>query len=109
VDNFGAPYEAISERRQHVCVHCGETYIAVRSDQRFCSDYCRLRHWRSRKTVQPTTPSGRAQRIETLLAEIDRLQRQTAELQRANAALRESLKRVEVRLQSLQNGYRRWR
>jgi hypothetical protein len=109
VDNSKAPSDAISERRQHVCGHCGETYIAARSDQRFCSDYCRLRHWRSRKTLQPTIPSGRAQRVETLLAEIDRLQRQTGELQRANAALRESLKRAEVRLQSLQNGYHRWR
>ena len=109
MDNSEAPNEAISERRQHDCGHCAETYVAARSDQRLCSNCCRLRHWRSRKTLQPTTPSGRAQRIETVLVEVDRLQRQTVELQRANAALRVSLKCAEVRLQSVQNGYRRWR
>jgi hypothetical protein len=108
VDNSDAPDDAISERRKHVCQHCAETYIAARSDQRFCSDWCRLRHWRSRKKLQPTTPTGQDPRIKGLLAEIDRLQRQTTELQRSNAALRESLKGAEVRLLTLQSRYRRW-
>lgn len=108
MDNPDAPFEAISDAREHVCQHCAASFIAARSDQRFCSDYCRLRDWRSRKTLQPSSPSSDPGRIDTLLAEINRLQRQVAELQRTNASLREGLKRTQLELQASQSGYRRW-
>lgn len=33
------------------CEHCAAFFIARRSDQRFCSDRCRLRHWRLLKSA----------------------------------------------------------
>ncbi|WP_328993925.1 hypothetical protein OG394_06090 [Kribbella sp. NBC_01245] len=51
---------------------------------------------------------GDAVRLNALLAEVDRLQLQVAELQRANAALREALSTAEMRLVSPRSGYRGW-
>ncbi|MBP2354945.1 hypothetical protein JOF29_006055 [Kribbella aluminosa] len=42
----------ISDR---ACEHCAVSFIARRSDQRFCSDRCRLRHWRLQKSAASVT------------------------------------------------------
>lgn len=93
--------------RQHVCEHCGDTYIGARSDQRFCSDWCRLRNWRSRKRVR-SAEEIEAEHVAALLAEVDRLTRQVIELQHANVTLREALRRAQTRLLSAHSPYRRW-
>ncbi|WP_432887803.1 hypothetical protein ACQPYH_06095 [Kribbella sp. CA-245084] len=41
-----------SERcKDRACEHCAAFFIARRSDHRFCSDRCRLRHWRLQKSA----------------------------------------------------------
>ncbi|WP_328522914.1 hypothetical protein [Kribbella sp. NBC_00359] len=41
-----------SERdKDRACEHCAAFFVARRSDQRFCSDRCRLRHWRLQKSA----------------------------------------------------------
>ncbi|GAA3129108.1 hypothetical protein GCM10010530_57680 [Kribbella aluminosa] len=41
-----------SERgNDRACEHCAAFFIARRSDQRFCSDRCRLRNWRLQKSA----------------------------------------------------------
>ncbi|WP_134119350.1 hypothetical protein [Kribbella kalugense] len=41
-----------SERnKDRACEHCAAFFIARRSDQRFCSDRCRLHHWRLQKSA----------------------------------------------------------
>ncbi|NUR97931.1 MAG: hypothetical protein HOV67_22080 [Kribbellaceae bacterium] len=42
------------------CEHCAAFFIARRSDQRFCSDRCRLRHWRLRKSASDAVPEERS-------------------------------------------------
>lgn len=37
--------------KDRACEHCAAFFIARRSDQRFCSDRCRLRHWRLQKSA----------------------------------------------------------
>src|SRR4051812_10023045 len=91
MDNLPRPYRIDPAVRSRVCEHCASTFTAGRSDQRFCSDSCRLRRWRTRRKVHSAIGSGDLERLATLLTEIDRLERQVAELQHANAALREAL------------------
>jgi predicted nucleic acid-binding Zn ribbon protein len=107
MDELPPPFGHDLSARQHVCEHCGDTYTAARSDQRFCSDLCRLHHWRSRKRVR-SAEAIEAEHVAVLLAEVVRLQRQVTELQRANAILREALGRAQTRLISARNPYRRW-
>ncbi|WP_432874796.1 hypothetical protein ACQPYH_22845 [Kribbella sp. CA-245084] len=107
MDDSEATYDAIPNSRLHVCTHCGDTYFASRTDQRFCSGYCRLQHWRSRKSLQPEAASNDSERVETLLAEIRRLERQVAEVHRANLLLRHALKDAEWQLLVSQNRFGR--
>ena len=107
MDDLPPPFGRDLTARQHVCAHCGDTYITARSDQRFCSDRCRLRDWRSRRRVR-SAEAIEAEHATVLLAEVSRLQRQVTELQRANAALREALRRAQARLISARSPYRTW-
>ncbi|MFD3402176.1 hypothetical protein ACFWUU_15915 [Kribbella sp. NPDC058693] len=107
MDDLPSAFGCDLTARQHVCEHCGDAYAAARSDQRFCSDRRRLRNWRSRKRVRSAEAID-AEHVAVLLAEVDRLQHQVAELQRVNAILREALKGVQTRLLSAQNLFRRW-
>ncbi|MER7247003.1 DUF2116 family Zn-ribbon domain-containing protein [Kribbella sp. NPDC000426] len=107
MDDLPPPFGSDLSARQHVCEHCADTYTASRSDQRFCSDHCRLRNWRSRKRVR-SADAIEAEHVTVVLAEVDRLQHQVAELQRANAALREALSRAQACLMAARNPYRRW-
>jgi hypothetical protein len=97
MDDFPPPFGRDLTARQHVCEDCSDTYTAARSDQRFCSDRCRLRHWRSRRRVR-SAEAIEAESVRTLAAEVARLQHQVAELQHANATLREALSRAQMRL-----------
>lgn len=97
MDDLPPPVGRDLTARQHVCEHCAATYIAARSDQRFCSDRCRLRDWRGRKRVR-SAEAIEAEHVTRLLAEVRRLQSQVTELQRANATLREALSRAQTRL-----------
>lgn len=107
MDDLPPPFGHDLTTRQHVCEQCADTYTAARSDQRFCSDLCRLHHWRSRKRVR-SAQAIEAEHVAVLLAEVDRLQRQTTELQHANATLREALSRAQKLLLTAQSPYRRW-
>ncbi|MEV0790440.1 DUF2116 family Zn-ribbon domain-containing protein [Kribbella sp. NPDC050459] len=107
MDDLQPPFGHDLTTRQHVCEHCGDAFTAARSDQRFCSDRCRLRHWRSRRQVR-SAEAIEAEHVAVLLAEVGRLQRQVSELQRANATLREALNRAQTRLISARDPYRRW-
>jgi predicted nucleic acid-binding Zn ribbon protein len=106
MDHLPPPFGHDLSARQHVCGHCGDTYTAARSDQRFCSDRCRVRHWRSRRRVR-SAEAIEADHVRELLAEIDRLQRQITELQGANATLRDVLSRTQMRLVSVLSRYGR--
>lgn len=97
MDDLPPPFGHDLSARQHVCEHCGDTYTAARSDQRFCSDRCRVRNWRSRRRVR-SAEAIEAEHVTVLLAEVDRLQRQVTELQQANATLRAALSRAQKRL-----------
>jgi predicted nucleic acid-binding Zn ribbon protein len=97
MDDLPPPFGHDLSARQHVCEHCGDTYTAARSDQRFCSDHCRLRNWRSRRRVR-SAEAIEAEYITVLLAEVDRLQHQVTELQQANATLREAPSQAQKRL-----------
>jgi protein-arginine kinase activator protein McsA len=97
MDHLPPPFGHDLSARQHVCEHCGDTYTAARSDQRFCSDRCRLRNWRTRRGVC-SAEAVEAEHVSALLAEVDRLRRQVAELQQANATLREALSHAQRRL-----------
>ena len=106
MDDLPPPFGHDLSARQHVCGHCGDTYTAARSDQRFCSDRCRLRHWRSRRRVR-SAEAIEAEHVRELMAEIERMERQVVELQGANATLRKALSRVQLRLVSVLGRYRR--
>ena len=97
MDDLPPPFGHDLSARQHVCEHCADTYTAARSDQRFCSDRCRLRNWRSRRRVR-SAEAIEAEHVTVLLAEVDRLHRQVTELQQANATLREALSQSQKRL-----------
>ncbi|MEV0290708.1 DUF2116 family Zn-ribbon domain-containing protein [Kribbella sp. NPDC050820] len=107
MDDLPPPFGHAPAARHHVCEHCADTYTPARSDQRFCSDRCRLRHWRSRKRVR-SAEAIEAEHITGLLAEVDRLQHQVSELQRVNGTLREALRRAQTRLISGPIPYARW-
>ncbi|MEV4264571.1 DUF2116 family Zn-ribbon domain-containing protein [Kribbella sp. NPDC049584] len=107
MDDLPPPLGHDLTARQHVCEHCADTYTASRSDQRFCSDRCRLRNWRSRKRVR-SAEALEAEHVTLLLTEVVRLQHQVTELQRANANLRDAVRRAQTRLISARNPYRRW-
>ncbi|TCC47967.1 hypothetical protein E0H75_24880 [Kribbella capetownensis] len=106
MDDLPLPLGHDSTARQHVCQHCGATYIAARSDQRFCSDLCRLRHWRGRRRVR-SAQASEAEIVRTLIEEVGRLQHEVTELRRANATLREALGRAQMLLVSARNPYHR--
>lgn len=91
MDNSSSQYLAILDARRRVCEHCASTFVAGRSDQRFCTDLCRLRRWRSRKTISTACASNGQQRLDALHSEIDRLEAQIAELRQVHLALRETL------------------
>jgi len=91
MDNSSNQHFASLGARRRVCEHCASTFFAGRSDQRFCTDLCRLRNWRSRKTAPSACAAGSQQRLDALLREIDRLEVQIAELRHVHAALREVL------------------
>lgn len=89
MDDSVSKYLANLDARRRVCEHCAATFIAGRSDQRFCTDLCRLRRWRSRKAISPARGASGQQRLDALSAEIDRLEAQVAELRQVHLALRE--------------------
>ncbi|GAA1658205.1 hypothetical protein GCM10009744_59280 [Kribbella alba] len=91
MDNSSSKYLAILDARGRVCEHCASTFIAGRSDQRFCTDLCRLRHWRCRKTTPSACDAGGQQRLDAMRAEVDRLEAQITDLRQTHAALREAL------------------
>jgi hypothetical protein len=91
MDNSASQYLANLDARRRVCEHCEATFNPGRSDQRFCTDLCRLRRWRMRKsTPSPCTEAGQ-QRLAALGANLDRLQAQITELRQLNAALHDAL------------------
>lgn len=91
MDKSASQHLAHLDARRRACEHCATTFIAGRSDQRFCTDLCRLRHWRRRKSVPPACGAYSQQRLDALRAEIDRLEVQVAELRQVHVALREAL------------------
>lgn len=91
MDNSASQYLANLDERRRVCEHCATAFVAGRSDQRFCTDLCRLRHWRSRKTIPSACGAGGQQRLDALRTEIDRLEVQIAELRQVHVALHEAL------------------
>ncbi|MFG1909442.1 DUF2116 family Zn-ribbon domain-containing protein [Kribbella sp. NPDC048928] len=97
MDDLPPPFGHDLSARQHVCEHCADIYTAARSDQRFCSDRCRLRNRRRRRRVR-SAEAIEAEHVTLLLAEVDRLQRQITELQQANSTLREALSQAQERL-----------
>jgi predicted nucleic acid-binding Zn ribbon protein len=103
------PFGTDSAARKHVCEHCAAVFKATRSDQRFCSDLCRLRHWRSRRALQSMSEAIDAGRLAALVAEVDRLGLQVAELQQANATLREALSQTQLQLFLARNRHQKWR
>jgi hypothetical protein len=77
--------------RSRLCEHCATPFFAGRSDQRFCTDRCRLRHWRNlRSTPSPCTETGQ-ERLADISSKLDRLEAQLAELRQAHVALSEAL------------------
>lgn len=93
------------------CEHCGAFFIARRSDRRFCSDRCRLRHWRMLKSglgpmaddesaarspsqtareillglLTAEMPTVVAERVRTAIAELSELDREIVRVRRRNA------------------------
>lgn len=100
--------------RDRACEHCAVFFMARRSDQRFCTDRCRLRHWRLLKaTLSAATPEAQlaapptqvvrqillglldentadavVERVRTAVAELTDLEREAVRLRRQNAVLR---------------------
>jgi hypothetical protein len=64
MDNSSSQYFASLDARRRVCEHCASTFVAGRSDQRFCTDLCRLRRWRSRKTNPTACAANGQQRLD---------------------------------------------
>jgi hypothetical protein len=91
MDNSANRYLANLDARRRVCEHCATTFTAGRSDQRFCTDLCRVRHWRSRKSIPSACGASGQQRLDALRTEIDRLEAQVAELWQVHVALHEAL------------------
>lgn len=107
MDDPASSYRPSSLARTHVCQDCASTFIAGRSDQRFCSDLCRGRHWRSRQALRLES------RIDTdemrgLRAEVDRLLREVAQLREFNGFLRRCLSAAEMRLILSRRPHGRW-
>jgi ribosomal protein S27AE len=99
------------------CEHCAGTFLARRSDRRFCSDRCRLKQWRRvraaaeqrlgddsqhlrviadlRMLVARCGSGNRCEvdrnELSALAVEVDLLRRQHAEIQRACAVLQQLL------------------
>lgn len=94
MDDLPPPFGTDTTARRHVCAHCAAAYMAARSDQRFCSD----------RAIE----ADDLERLTTLLAEVQRLQRQVTELQSANTGLRDALSRAQMRLLARHAGSRRW-
>jgi hypothetical protein len=91
MDNSSPPIDPISAARTTLCEQCAATFIMARSDQRFCSDSCRLRRWRTlRKTARPE-PKIDQKYVDQLRSEVTRLAHQVAELRFANDQLRAAL------------------
>jgi hypothetical protein len=42
--------------RLRFCTHCGSTFLAKRSDAKFCSTYCRNAAYRERKALKGRRP-----------------------------------------------------
>lgn len=101
------------------CEHCAAFFIARRSDQRFCSDRCRLRHWRLLRSAvralaadgsSATLPTQTArqillslldedrpiaviEKVRTAVAELADLEREVLRLRGQNAVLQAKLSR----------------
>jgi ribosomal protein S27AE len=106
------------DRRLRACEHCAGSFIARRSDRRFCSDRCRLRQWRRvraaveqqlgddvdhlrvvvdlRTLVARCGSSDRCEvnrsELSALLIGVDLLRRRHARIQRTCAVLQQCLK-----------------
>jgi endogenous inhibitor of DNA gyrase (YacG/DUF329 family) len=77
----------ISSTQTRSCEQCAATFIATRSDRRFCSDRCRLRHWRQLKSHIDSDDHA------SLHQELEQLRQEVAELRQVVAALRLALER----------------
>lgn len=88
------PSEAIHLDRTRACEYCAAVFVARRSDRRFCSDRCRLRHWRSRRTAASGALRDDHQLLDALRAEIDQLHREVADLRRALTELEQEFTRL---------------
>lgn len=77
--------------RKRACEHCNAIFTTGRSDQRFCTDLCRLRRWRIRKSAPPPCSETGQQRLAALGANLDRLQAEITELRRLQSALQDAL------------------
>jgi endogenous inhibitor of DNA gyrase (YacG/DUF329 family) len=110
--------QASGVQLQRACEHCAASFMTRRSNRRFCSDRCRLRHWRRLQAAvsQPgDDPSEQLQTIEelrellqrilarrasvvekdhhrSLLAGLAQLQREMARLREENALMRQWIK-----------------
>lgn len=91
MDSSPPPIGPISAARTVLCEQCSAAFIMARSDQRFCSDSCRLRRWRTVRKAARTEPEIDQKYVEQLRSEVARLERQVAELRHANDQLRAAL------------------
>lgn len=77
------------------CEHCAAFFIAGRSDQRFCSDRCRLRHWRLQKSATNAATEDRSpsaahtQTIRKILLSLSRASPRPAAAEHLRAAFAE--------------------
>lgn len=65
-------FESPRASHEPACAYCGALFTARRSSRRFCTDRCRLRHWRLLKSALTAQPAE-ASITSSVVAEIDDL------------------------------------
>lgn len=63
-----------SGARISVCEQCSACFEMARSDQRFCSSFCRLRHWRTAQRSKGLTVEADHQLFALLRSELARIE-----------------------------------
>ena len=67
------------------------TFIATRSDRRFCSDRCRLRHWRQARSRVSDTSNQVSSNQADLLLVLGGLRQEVAELRTRVEAMQQTI------------------